>query len=110
MDGWQVLEIGPGGNVAVSGLMLLIGAHHAFCLDIVPWNKADNEAVLAAAITALMQSEDAALVCERYRAQASADPAGLAAELLQQIKYLCPADITTCELPDSTLHFQPGGF
>src|SRR5579884_3413459 len=105
MDGWQVLEIGPGGNVAVSGLMLLVGASHAFCLDIVPWNKADNEAVLAAAISALMQSEDATLVSERYQAQASADPAGLAAELLQHVKYICPASITTCDLPDSVVDY-----
>jgi SAM-dependent methyltransferase len=105
MDGWKVLEIGPGGNVAVSGLMLLTGAHHAFCLDIIPWNKADNEAVLAAAITALMQSDDAALVSERYHARASADPAELAAELLQHVKYLCPASIATCDLPDSAIDY-----
>jgi SAM-dependent methyltransferase len=35
----DVLEIGPGGNVAVAALFLKHGASSATCIDIVPWNS-----------------------------------------------------------------------
>lgn len=99
----NVLEIGPGGNVGVSLLMLLAGADHATCMDVMPWIRGQGlEKLYPALVTAAAQDPGAYLVAPAWRERAALDPKAVARELLGRITYLCPMDIATTTLPDTS--------
>jgi SAM-dependent methyltransferase len=103
LHGTDVLEIGPGGNVGVSLLMLLAGARSATCLDVMPWIQGTGpDALYPALVEAAAKAPETYLVAPALRERASSDPAAVARELLGHITYLCPMDIATTTLPDAS--------
>ncbi len=103
IQGADVLEIGPGGNVGVSFLMLLAGAKSATCLDVVPWMQGTGpDALYPALVEAAAKDPESYQVAPALLEQAKADPEGLARRLMGQITYLYPVDIATTTLPDAS--------
>jgi SAM-dependent methyltransferase len=102
----QVLEIGPGGNVGSSLLMLLAGAQRVTCIDRMPWVRGTQLDHLYTAIIAQAAQDPATyLVAPQFLEQARSDPKGLAESLLDRIVYRAPESINTTTLPDSTFDF-----
>jgi SAM-dependent methyltransferase len=103
LQGTDVLEIGPGGNVGVSLLMLLAGAKSATCLDVMPWIQGTGpDALYPALVEAAAKAPETYLVAPALRERAQTDPEAVARELLKHITYICPMDIATTTLPDAS--------
>lgn len=99
----DILEIGPGGNVGSSLLMLLAGARSMTCIDYLPWVPAtQTEALYVEIVTAAAREPETYFVAPAWRAQARVHPAEVARTLLKQIHYLAPENINTTTLPDAS--------
>jgi SAM-dependent methyltransferase len=70
----RILEIGPGGNVAVAALYVKNGADSAVCIDSTPWNKQQEY------LYRDLEVED----------------------VLDRVEYLSPVNIENCKLPDES--------
>ncbi len=91
------------GNAGVSFLMLLAGAKHATCLDVVPWMQGTGpDALYPALVEAAANAPQTYQVAPHLLERARHDPRGLAQELLSRVTYLYPVDIASTTLPDAS--------
>jgi len=107
-----VLEIGTGWFPFVPILSYLAGAKQVFTVDIHPWLRLHNTVKTIRALSDFLNSlndktgHNRESVIRRYRfVNTLAQKVASLDELLTplHIEYICPYDITTCDLPDKSV-------
>ena len=97
-----ILEVGPGGNVAVTVLFLLAGAADAICIDVVPWARDAQRSLYAEVVRRAAAEPDRYRVSRSLRESALRNPAKVADELVAKISYRAPESIEDFGAPSES--------